>query len=182
MNPGPFGMAQTGVPFGDVASVRDWLGISGNVGKPDCEHPSRRVAGFECPRCEVSGRRLWGLFRETFPKPEAFFQEHFVTNYCPLAFLEQSGRNRTPDKLAAKEKEALYKLCDEHLARSVKFFRASWVIGIGDFAAKRASAALEGSGVQIGRILHPSPACPAANKDWAGQAAKQLRSLGVWPA
>ena len=27
MNPGPFGMAQTGVPFGEVAKVRDWLGI-----------------------------------------------------------------------------------------------------------------------------------------------------------
>ena len=29
MNPGPFGMAQTGVPFGDVAMVRDFLGITG---------------------------------------------------------------------------------------------------------------------------------------------------------
>ncbi|MFM8642089.1 MAG: hypothetical protein ACKOEP_04540, partial [Phycisphaerales bacterium] len=27
MNPGPFGMAQTGVPFGEVAAVRDFLGI-----------------------------------------------------------------------------------------------------------------------------------------------------------
>jgi single-strand selective monofunctional uracil DNA glycosylase len=25
MNPGPFGMAQTGVPFGEVAAVRDWM-------------------------------------------------------------------------------------------------------------------------------------------------------------
>ena len=34
MNPGPFGMAQTGVPFGDVESVRDWLGIVGPVSRP----------------------------------------------------------------------------------------------------------------------------------------------------
>ena len=27
MNPGPFGMAQVGVPFGEVAAVRDWLRI-----------------------------------------------------------------------------------------------------------------------------------------------------------
>ena len=27
MNPGPWGMAQTGVPFGEIAHVRDYLGI-----------------------------------------------------------------------------------------------------------------------------------------------------------
>ena len=27
MNPGPFGMAQTGVPFGEIAAVRGWLRI-----------------------------------------------------------------------------------------------------------------------------------------------------------
>ena len=38
-NPGPYGMAQTGVPFGEIPAVRDWMGISGLVGKPDPEHP-----------------------------------------------------------------------------------------------------------------------------------------------
>ncbi|MBQ8445463.1 MAG: single-stranded DNA-binding protein, partial [Opitutales bacterium] len=27
MNPGPFGMAQTGVPFGEIDAVQNWLGI-----------------------------------------------------------------------------------------------------------------------------------------------------------
>ena len=44
MNPGPFGMGQTGVPFGDVAMVRDWLGIAGEVNKPANEHPKRPVS------------------------------------------------------------------------------------------------------------------------------------------
>ncbi|MBT7971315.1 MAG: single-stranded DNA-binding protein, partial [Verrucomicrobia bacterium] len=26
MNPGPYGMAQTGVPFGEISHVRDWMG------------------------------------------------------------------------------------------------------------------------------------------------------------
>src|SRR5213596_435276 len=66
MNPGPFGMAQTGVPFGDVGAVRDWLGIETRVGKPLREHPRRPVTGFGCARSEVSGQRLWGLFAERF--------------------------------------------------------------------------------------------------------------------
>src|SRR6185369_4193405 len=97
MNPGPFGMAQTGVPFGEVAAVRDWLKIDAPIGRPEVEHPKRPVHGFACKRSEVSGKRLWGLFAERFGTPEAFFAEHFVANYCPLVFCETSGCNRTPD-------------------------------------------------------------------------------------
>src|SRR5688500_13713287 len=63
MNPGPFGMGQTGIPFGDVTMVRDWLGIHGRVTRPAREHPKRPVLGFDCPRSEVSGTRLWGWAR-----------------------------------------------------------------------------------------------------------------------
>src|SRR2546426_6444642 len=45
MNPGPFGMMQTGVPFGEVAAVRDWLHVSGRVESPRHWHPSRPVEG-----------------------------------------------------------------------------------------------------------------------------------------
>ena len=180
MNPGPFGMVQTGVPFGEVAAVRDWLGIRAAIGRPARTHPKRPVSGFDCPNSEVSGRRVWGLFREKFASPEAFFREHAVMNYCPLAFVEASGRNRTPDKLPATEREALFALCDEHLRETVRALRPEWIIGIGDFAGKRAAAIFPGGELKIGRILHPSPASPAANRDWAGVATAQLRELGVW--
>jgi single-strand selective monofunctional uracil DNA glycosylase len=55
MNPGPFGMAQTGVPFGEIAAVRDWMGIDEPVKRPPRVHPKRPVLGFDCPRSEVSG-------------------------------------------------------------------------------------------------------------------------------
>jgi len=102
MNPGPFGMAQIGVPFGEIASARDWLGLEGPVGQPRTVNPKRPVEGFACARSEVSGQRLWGLFRARFGAPEAFFAEHFVANYCPLVFFE-GGRNLTPDKLPMAE-------------------------------------------------------------------------------
>ena len=37
MNPGPFGMVQTGVPFGEIAAVRDWLRIQAPIGCPPAQ-------------------------------------------------------------------------------------------------------------------------------------------------
>jgi len=162
MNPGPFGMVQTGVPFGEVATVRDWLGLRGPVGRPDRQHPARPVTGFACKRSEVSGRRLWGLFADRFGSPNAFFARHIVLNYCPLAFIEKSGRNRTPDKLPRKEKGPLFAACDAHLSAAVAVLQPEWVIAVGDFAFQRARAVLGSCKVRVGRILHPSPANPAA--------------------
>ncbi len=179
MNPGPWGMAQTGVPFGEVASVRDWLEVSGPVGRPRPEHPKRPVLGFSCRRSEVSGRRLWGWARAAFKTPERFFERFFVANYCPLAFLEESGRNLTPDKLPKAPRERLEAACDEALRRLAERLEPEWVIGIGGFARRCAERALAGSGVRIGEMLHPSPANPKANKDWAGQAELGLRRAGI---
>lgn len=180
MNPGPFGMAQTGVPFGEVSLVRDWVGVKARIHKPVHEHPKRRIEGFDCLRSEVSGRRLWGLFKQRFESATAFFEDHFVANYCPLVFMEASGRNRTPDKLPADEVAALYALCDTHLRELVGILQPEWVIGVGAFAASRAQRALQDCNVQIGQILHPSPASPAANRGWSEQATQQLERLALW--
>jgi single-strand selective monofunctional uracil DNA glycosylase len=180
MNPGPFGMVQTGVPFGQIAAVRDWLQIQAPIGRPHKEHPKRLVTGFECGRSEVSGERLWGLFSRRFGRASEFFEEHFVVNYCPLAFLESSGRNRTPDKLPPSERTALFAVCDEHLRDSISILEPDWLIGVGDFAAKRAEEAVGSGRMRLGKILHPSPACPASNVDWPGKVTIQLRDLGVW--
>ena len=180
MNPGPFGMVQTGVPFGEVAAVRDWLGLEGPVRPPERVNPKRPVEGFDCTRSEVSGRRLWGLFRERFGSADAFFAEHFVANYCPLAFFD-AGRNLTPDKLPVAEQEPLLASCDAHLCALVAAFQPEWVIGVGGWAETRALEALGTSnGLRVGRILHPSPASPAANRGWAQAASRQLAELGVW--
>lgn len=180
MNPGPWGMAQTGVPFGEVALVRDWVGVNASVRKPLNEHLKRPIEGFSCKRSEVSGRRLWGLFRERFGLAEVFFRDHFVANYCPLVFMELSGKNFTPDKLPVSESKVLYEACDEHLREVVDSMSPEWVIGVGAFAEQRAREALRGKDVKIARILHPSPSSPLANKDWAGQVTRQLVGLGVW--
>lgn len=179
MNPGPFGMAQTGIPFGDVAMVRDFLRIDGHVGRPAREHPRRPVLGFACPRSEVSGTRLWGWARDRYTDPEAFFARFFVANYCPLAFLEGGGKNRTPDKLASSEREQLFAACDRALRAMFEVLEPELVVGIGAFAETSAQRALAGCGARIGCILHPSPANPRANAGWARIIVKELRELGV---
>ena len=180
MNPGPFGMAQSGVPFGEITVVRDWLGINAPIGKPDCEHPKRPIDGLACTRSEVSGRRLWGLFSERYESASDFFRDHFIVNHCPLVFMEETGRNRTPDKLPLEESTPLMTASDAHLRQVVKTLEPEWLIAVGGFAEKRATAALEGQTVRIGRILHPSPASPAANRGWAKQATAQMLDQGVW--
>lgn len=180
MNPGPFGMAQTGIPFGEIAAVRDWLRIDAVIGKPPQEHPKRLVTGFACPRTEISGQRLWGLFAQRFESAARFFEQHFVLNYCPLAFLEATGANRTPDKLPAAEKAALFDACDEHLRAVVAVLDPEWIIGIGQFAELRAQKSFSDDTPKIGRILHPSPASPAANRDWPGAVTRELKRLQVW--
>jgi single-strand selective monofunctional uracil DNA glycosylase len=178
MNPGPFGMAQTGVPFGDVGMVRDWLGIEGKVGKPEIEHPLRPVLGFACSRREVSGSRLWGWAQQRFQTPDRFFERFFVVNYCPLAFVESSGKNRTPDRLPPAERDALLAACDAALREIVALLGPQQVIGIGGFAERRAQQAL-GGGTKITGILHPSPASPLANQNWAATIEAQLRAAGI---
>lgn len=181
MNPGPFGMAQTGVPFGEIPAVRDWMNISGAVGSPAQPHPKRPIDGFACAKSEVSGRRLWGLFAQLYPQADDFFRDHFVANYCPLVWMSASGANLTPDKLSATEMQPVEQACQRHLQQVIAALQPQWLIGVGAYAEQRLREACPTFSGSIGKILHPSPASPAANRDWAGTATQQLRALGVWP-
>lgn len=187
MNPGPFGMAQTGIPFGDITFVRDWLRISDSVGRPPVEHEKKPVLGMQSTRAEVSGTRLWGLMAQRFGTANSFFTDHMVMNYCPLLFLDHGGRNLTPDKLPKNEREPLFAACDKALGDFIRELRPEWVVGVGRFAQMRATAVCNRfSGAprppQVARILHPSPASPAANAGWAEAATRQLVDAGIWQA
>ena len=182
MNPGPWGMAQTGVPFGDVASVRDFLNINAPVAAPAGAHPKRPVLGFKCPRGEVSGQRLWRLFKERYGSAADFFADNFVLNYCPLLFLAQRARgvkNLTPDNLPAAQTAALFGYCDGFLRRACFLLGAENLVGVGQFAKNRIQSVFGGDGVRVASILHPSPASPAANRDFFGVVNRQLDSLQI---
>ncbi len=179
MNPGPFGMAQCGVPFGEIAHAKHWLGIDTPIGKPPVEHPKRPVLGFDCTRSEVSGRRLWGWAKETFDTPEAFFETFFITNYCPLVFMEESGRNRIPEKLPKSEREPMFAACDTALRQTIEHFEPDFVVGVGKFAEKKARQVVGHLDLTIGSVPHPSPASPLANRGWSPLMTKGLQDLGI---
>jgi single-strand selective monofunctional uracil DNA glycosylase len=179
MNPGPWGMVQTGVPFGEVRAVREWLKIKAPIGIPAKMHPKRTVDGFSCRRSEVSGRRLWGWAAKTFQTPERFFARFFVANYCPLMFLEESGRNRTPNTLPKAELKPLLSACDRALRQTIERMHPRYVVGVGEFASRRAAAALTGLDIKVGRITHPSPANPRANQGWEKLVEKEFAAMGI---
>jgi single-strand selective monofunctional uracil DNA glycosylase len=179
MNPGPWGMAQTGIPFGEVTAVRDWLGISGRVDAPDKMHPKRPVTGFGCPRSEVSGKRLWGWAGKRYSTPQKFFSRFFIANYCPLQFIETGGRNRTPNQLRAAERKPLFEACDRALRLTIEQLGPRYVVGVGRFTADRARIALSDLPLVIGSITHPSPANPKANRGWEGVIESEFKALGI---
>lgn len=179
MNPGPWGMAQTGVPFGEVGFVKDWLNISGTIRKPKIECQQKPVLGWDCTRSEVSGQRFWGFAQKQFQTPKSFFKNFMVLNYCPLLFLDGGGRNLTPDKLARADREQIGKICDAALAQFIAFYKPVRVIGVGGFAKACFERVVTDPQIKIGTILHPSPASPAANRGWEGQVVKQLQDMGV---
>lgn len=179
MNPGPWGMVQTGVPFGEVCATREWLRIDAVIQPPERMHPARPILGWDCQRSEVSGARLWGWAQANFETPAKFFARFFVGNYCPLAFLLESGANLTPDKLPVAHAAPLRATCDAALRALVEVLKPSAVVGIGAYATKQAASVLADVDLPIGQALHPSPASPRANRDWAGTFTTQLRKFGI---
>ncbi|MCF0261713.1 MAG: single-stranded DNA-binding protein [Sphaerochaetaceae bacterium] len=182
MNPGPYGMMQTGVPFGEVNAVRDYLKLDLPVERPKVEHPCRPVLGMAVTRSEVSGKRLWGLMAQRWANAGDFFDKHAVMNYCPLGFLDKgkTAKNFTPDHLEAKERLALEGLCDAYLKDIIDIIKPKALIGVGKYALAKLQAVNDDSSRIVDWIIHPSPGNPMANNDWPGKTTEKMKVLGLW--
>lgn len=178
MNPGPYGMAQCGVPFGATNIAKDFLNITGDFTDPEGRHPKRPIEGLNFERQEISGTRLWGLLQEIWGTPEEIHKHVFLVNHCPLLLLGETGKNITPDKISGNAVKKLLKACDDHLKEVVIKMGITRVIGVGKYAEKRALLALKGLNIEIGTCWHPSPASPLANRndgaDWRANVRKIL--------
>lgn len=182
MNPGPFGMAQNGVPFGDTHYVKNWLNIKGSVQKPDREHPRRLIHGLHCVRSEVSGQRFWSFLEDISKTPDVFFSHCYVHNYCPLSFMTSSGKNVTPPEIQSSQKKVLLDICDKSILEVIKLLHVKFIIGIGKFAEGRARKVIKEyqiTNVKVFGIMHPSPINPFANKGWKDIIYRQLSECGI---
>jgi single-strand selective monofunctional uracil DNA glycosylase len=181
MNPGPWGMAQTGVPFGDPVMVRDWMGIDGRILPFPGAHQRCPVMGFASHRREGSGTRLYGWAQRRYGSAEAFFARNFVLNYFPLLLLDSDGINLTPAILPASERSAVAAVCDPYLREAVKAVEPSCVAGVGKYATEQVRRVVAELGLEIPTpcLLHPSPANPMANSNWEQLVESELCSVGV---
>lgn len=164
MNPGPWGMAQTGVPFADVAWAHGWMGIIGEVGQPPRVHPKRPVLGYASTRSDPTGGKFYGWAKRRYGTAERFFADFFVVNYCPLLFLDDAGRNVTLAQLRKADLDALAPACDAWIRDAIAALRPSIVIPMGSFVESRVRE-LAG-GTRVHPVRHPSPANPANNAGW----------------
>lgn len=178
MNPGPWGMAQTGIPFGEVGVVREWMGLTPDIQKPEYEHPKRPVQGMACTRKEVSGSRLWGLMKDRYGTVEACLEDITVWPFCPLMWLKESGANLPPNQIRVSERRPMEEICDRALKEMLEIFHPRHLVAIGQYAETALQRVRPEQTVT--RILHPSPASPAANRDWAGTVTAQLQEAEIW--
>jgi single-strand selective monofunctional uracil DNA glycosylase len=181
MNPGPWGMAQTGVPFGDPVMVRDWLGIKGSVEPFDGAYKRVPVMGFSSHRRERSGTRLYSWAKHRFGSADRFFEDFFVLNYFPLLLLTKDGKNLTPARLPRRERAIVATTCDSHLRFYMQAIKPRCVAGFGHYAAEQARRVVEqlGLAIPVPYLLHPSPASPRANQNWEELAEAELSAAGV---
>ena len=182
MNPGPWGMAQSGVPFGSTDIAKNQLQIKPyKLTTPENAHPKRPIVGLDLARQEISGQRLWSLMFDHYGDGESVFSNIFVVNHCPLLLLGESGKNLTPDNLPISVMKTVLNACDKHLQQVVEIMGIERIIGVGKYAEKRACLAFNadktglgttasGRKITISSCWHPSPASPLANRndgaDW----------------
>jgi len=170
MNPGPFGMVQSGIPFGDVVIVKEWLDIRGDLvstALPERVHPKRPILGLNCPRREVSGQRFWGWARQGWHSSDGFFSWAFVYNYCPLAFLSSSGKNISLEQLReGNSKTELLRHCNRCLLYLVDDWKPLVIFGLGKFAYQMCDQVV-GHLCPVYMLPHPSPANPKSGAYWS---------------
>jgi len=106
LNPGPYGMAQTGIPFTDirrlVSALPALVAELRNAGKR-LEVPG--LAPVSLPpylsrTFEASSVRVYRFLERSWGDAERGWREVVAANPCPLLFIDtETGKNRTPADL-----------------------------------------------------------------------------------
>lgn len=185
MNPGPWGMAQTGIPFTDPYIARDWMDLpQKSVGTPKNEREDRPVKGWESERKEASGQRLHGYFRRLYGSLESFFEIGIVQNYCPLVMYANDGTNLTPEDLLKDDREKIFKACGPYIEQLLHFYEPEVLVGIGRFGQRRLANVADLSQEEVFYLPHPSPASPIATRNggdyWRNLVKETLEEAGLY--
>ena len=210
MNPGPHGMVQTGLPFGDVVNAAAMLGYrtGDQVLAPVLDgvelHPGRPVIGLVATRREASGERLWGGLAAIFGGLDQTLAQCFAANYCPLAYFadDAQGTNVTPEDFGKKTINGkpnprhdpgyaaeLDKICLPYLVRVARAMRVEVILAVGRYAEAKANiiaalcpeATRRCPSPKVVYLTHPSPLATRSAGEWATMARHALENVGALP-
>lgn len=210
MNPGPHGMVQTGLPFGDVVNAAAMLGYKtgDQIPAPDLAsvalHPSRPVIGLSATRREASGERLWGGLASIWGSLDAVLADCFAANYCPLAYFadDASGTNVTPEEFGKRTVNGkpnprydtayaaeLDEVCLPYLVRVARAMRVEVILAVGRYAEVKAKiiaalcpeATRRCPSPKVVYLTHPSPLATRSAGEWATMARHALDAACVLP-
>uniref|UniRef100_A0A1A9WNN6 Uracil-DNA glycosylase-like domain-containing protein n=1 Tax=Glossina brevipalpis TaxID=37001 RepID=A0A1A9WNN6_9MUSC len=181
MNPGANGMGQTGVPFGNITSVRDMMQLSGLVDQPDEIHPKRPVNGLQHTTEEPSGKRLWPLLEKLADGSlDNFFKQCFVYNFCPLIYYDKHGKNITPNELKGAYRQEILNVCLETLESLIRLLDCEIVVAIGDYVFQCLKKSEYCQSKRIMKLAHPSPRA-VGNQNWPEKAEKWFHNENLLP-
>ena len=102
LNPGPYGMGQTGIPFTDVRRLRQCLPKMALTLRERGREPRvpglapRSLRRFFTREFESSAVRVYRFLELGWGSAEKGWRSVGVANSCPLLFLDPEGRNQTP--------------------------------------------------------------------------------------
>ncbi|KAI8124664.1 hypothetical protein FF38_10666 [Lucilia cuprina] len=166
LNPGPNGMGQTGIPFGNITTVRDKMGLNGTVNQPPNIHPKRPVNGLATTIEEPSGKRLWTKFQELSDGSlDIFFEQCFVYNFCPLLFYNSKGDYISPQKLKAPYNRQISNACLHTIEQILELIQPEVIVAIGRYAYDNLKAVKYCIEKRLLYLRHPSPR--ACTKNWS---------------
>lgn len=180
MNPGPNGMVQNGVPFGNTNTVKNLMKIQGQVDQPPSLNPKRPVTGLSCTTEEPSGVRIWNLLQKLAGSLEVFGEQCFLHNFCPLAFFDEQGKNITPSELKGKIKSTLRDICLKYLEKEIQLIQPEIIIAIGSYVGDSLRKLSKQSiyvrtNIKILQLAHPSPRS-LNNNNWPEKATEFFES------
>ena len=107
LNPGPYGMAQTGIPFTDIKRLRERLpaaagAILRRAGRLEIPGLApRSLRPFLGRTFESSSVRVYRFLDLGWGSAEEGWRHVAVANPCTLLFMDGTGKNRTPADLAS---------------------------------------------------------------------------------
>jgi single-strand selective monofunctional uracil DNA glycosylase len=185
LNPGPYGMAQTGIPFTDLKRLAQGLprlaaelARSGERLSLPGLAPSS-LQPFLTRTFESSSVRVHRFLRLAHGSAERAFREVVFVNPCPLLFIDRAlGENRTPADLPRALRAGVDEARVEVVSVAVARLRARGAIVLGRDAAAALSVPLR---ARLGERAvveweHPARAVPDI---WARGLLAALRRRGL---